>query len=154
MGDAHRHEVFSAWVVRHFPPKKYKTCLVVADGKGYLSAELSKHYRVRAIEAKPRQEIWRKKVTYQEGWFMKNDPVSENFIVGMHPDEATAQIILAADRVKVPFAVVPCCVKGGMETHGIRSEREWLSKLKSLTTKEVFEEKLRMNGKNIVLWGR
>jgi len=33
-----------------------------------------------------------------------------SIVVGMHPDQATEAIVDIAKRLKVPFAVVPCCV--------------------------------------------
>ena len=33
-----------------------------------------------------------------------------SLIFGLHPDEATEDIVLAALKENVPFAVVPCCV--------------------------------------------
>ena len=35
---------------------------------------------------------------------------SYSCLVGLHPDEVTADIVLAASRLRLPFAVVPCCV--------------------------------------------
>lgn len=154
MGDPRRNIIFAEFIRRNFPPKKYGSVLVVADGHGELALELSRHYRVRVIEDKPRQTDRRKRVRYMAGWFTGNTPIVEDFIVGMHPDEATAPIVQAARRNSKPFAVVPCCIKGGMETHGVRNFTHWINKLRSLAGREVSETRLRMNGKNIVLWTR
>ena len=85
MGDSRRHEVFGRFVFRQFP--RAKSALVVADGKGELAAYLAKRYRVRVVEAKPRQAVLRKRVNYTRGWFSQYDDVPEDIIVGMHPDE-------------------------------------------------------------------
>ena len=35
---------------------------------------------------------------------------SASLLAGMHPDQATEPIVDAALRLKLPFAIVPCCV--------------------------------------------
>lgn len=96
MGDSRRNIEFSKFIFRNF--LKQKSVLIVADGKGYLALALSIKYKVRVIEAKPRQEIKRKRVKYQGGWFDEEFFPEEDFIVGMHPDEATSTIIKVAKK--------------------------------------------------------
>lgn len=38
-------------------------------------------------------------------------------LVGMHPDQATDPILQAANRLKKPFCIVPCCVFAAENTH-------------------------------------
>ena len=40
MGDSKRNYVFAQFIFRNFSPKKFKSVLVVADGKGYLAGLL------------------------------------------------------------------------------------------------------------------
>src|SRR5688572_10504200 len=125
MGDSRRHEVFAQFLARNFHPKKYKSVLAVADGKGELALNLSRYYRVRVIEADPRQEFYRKRVRYTAAWFDITTPVEEDFIVGMHPDEATSLIIRNSEHNQKGWAIVPCCVKG-VDAIGVR-QSDWIA---------------------------
>lgn len=149
MGDSRRNEIFANFIVRNFP--KAKRILVVADGKGELAALLTKKYIVKVIEARPRQTIKRKRLTYKKGWFDTSYEVTEDLIVGMHPDEATAEIVKSARKYKKKFAIVPCCIKG-IEAHGVRGFTEWVKKLMKLG-KPCRHSILKFSGKNIVIWG-
>ena len=153
MGDTRRHKAFVRFVNRTFP--WVRTVLIVADGKAQIARMLAaRGVRVRVIEADPRYagEL-DPLLTYEEGWFDRDTPVSEELIVGMHPDEATAEIILAANKNGIPFAVVPCCVLG-RETEGVRKNFfAWRKKLKELAG-GCCEQELDMDGKNLVLYRR
>ncbi|MHA2279978.1 MAG: hypothetical protein ACXAC5_03755 [Promethearchaeota archaeon] len=153
MGDSKRNYVFAQFIFRNFPPKKFKSVLVVADGKGYLAVLLSKKYRVRVIEAYPRQDILRKKVRYEKGWFSSTTTIEEDFVVGMHPDDATGDIIVAAEKNGKRWSIVPCCVKG-IHAHGVGNFSNWIKKLKGLSKREVGITLLPISGKNTVLWSR
>lgn len=150
MGASNRNSIFAAFIIRNFG--KCKSVLVVADGKGELAALLAKRFKVRVIEAKPRQKVMRKRVNYKKGWFTKDSAVTEDLIVGMHPDEATWPIIAAAKKNKKRWAVVPCCIKGGIETHGVKNYHGWINKLIAFG-RPCKSTTLPMNGKNIVIWG-
>jgi len=149
MGDSRRHEVFGRFVFRQFP--RAKSALVVADGKGELAAYLAKRYRVRVVEAKPRQAVLRKRVNYTRGWFSQYDDVPEDIIVGMHPDEATSEIVRAAVRLHKRWAVVPCCLKG-IDAHGVHGFQAWVKKLMAIGW-PCRQTRLKISGKNVVIWG-
>lgn len=151
MGDSRRNEEFAKFIFRQFPPKKYRSVLVVADGKAELARYLSAKYKVRVVENKPRQKHKRKHLIYTKGWFTSSSEVLEDFVVGMHPDEATAEIIKAAERNNKRWSVVPCCIKG-IEAHGVKNFKGWLRKLKSLSKRDPMETLLPIGGKNTVLW--
>lgn len=149
MGDSRRNVEFAKFIRRQFP--KAESVLVVADGKGELANELAKKYKkVRVIEAKPRQTKKRKRVRYHKGWFSYTDEVEEDIIVGMHPDEATADIIKAAKNNNKKFAVVPCCLKG-LEAHGVNGFNEWVKKLERIAG-TCRMTRLPIYGKNVVIW--
>ena len=132
-----------------------RSALIVADGKGRIARLLAaRGVRVRVIEADARYAGEPDPlVEYVEGWFERTTPVYEDVLLRMHPDEATAEIILAANKRKKPFAVVPCCVLG-REAEGVRDNFfAWLKKLKELAGDCELEE-LEMEGKNVVLYRR
>ena len=152
MGDTHRNQHFASFIKKQFP--KIKSVLVVADGKGGLARELARQgLTVRVIEAKPRFK-WHDRygIKYQRSWFTREHKVTEDLIVGMHPDEATAEIIIAATASRKPWAVVPCCLKGEA-AKGVLCFKGWLNKLRSLARNQtVLEWQLPISGKNIVLF--
>jgi hypothetical protein len=150
MGDDRRNEVFAQFIIRQFP--KAQSILVVADGKGILARKLAnKKKKIRVIEDKPRFEgPGHKGITYTKGWFTEDTTFDDDLIVAMHPDEATAEVILAAKREKKPFAIVPCCIKGRL-SESVQNYTGWIKKLRSLYP-VTLETSLHMNGKNIVLW--
>lgn len=160
MGDAKRNTAFSRFVKQHFPVRQYPNILCIADGKCLLSNKLALlNYSVTVIEANPRAKHVRKGVTYTEGWFTRETPVSADLVIGMHPDEATGEIIIAAENANTSWAIVPCCVLGteAPKTHKERRKytfADWLTTLRNLSQwpNRVQRENLPMHGKNTVLW--
>lgn len=151
MGDSARHREFSGFVRRNF--RQAKSVLVIADGKGKLARRLAERgFEVRVIEASPRfAGNPHPLVTYQRGWFTAETEVREDLIVGMHPDEATSEIILAAEYNQIPFAVVPCCIMG-RHAKGVQGFDQWLKRLRSLTDRFVAHHQLKISGRNEVLY--
>jgi hypothetical protein len=153
VGDPNRNAVFAAWVRRTFAHAR--SALVVADGNCLLAHHLARKtrpMRVRVVEARLRSTTMRKGVLYEHGWFTPDSPVREDVVLGMHPDDATAAIILAAEAAGTSWAVVPCCVRGP-ESHGIGSYEHWLNRLESLAP-DVQRSSLAMGGRCVVLWRR
>lgn len=156
MGDSCRGQLFAQFILKQFP--QAKTILVVADGKGQVARKLAnKKRRVVVVEQCPRWEgRQHKDVRYIAGTFTPDykcpEPVS--LVVGMHPDEATGEIIKYALKHNLPFAVCPCCRKG-RHAVGVGSHQEWLTKLRSLAVGyDTWETQLKMTGKNIVIAGK
>jgi len=113
MGDERRGLVFARFIVKNFP--KAHNILEVASGKGQVARRLAnKKLSVTAIEAHPRLEgRAHKRIAYKKGWFTSESDIQPpDLIVGMHPDESTSEIVMYAVKHSIPFAVVPCCVKG------------------------------------------
>jgi len=151
MGDSNRNVIFAQFIVKHFP--KAKTILCVADGKGELAYLLAKKGKiVRVIEAYPRQEYTHKKLRYEKGIFSSKSPISEDLVVGMHPDGATEAIIKSAKANGKAFAVVPCChvLENGGKTN-VTSDGAWRNYLMGLWSGGS-SSILKFSGRNIVLW--
>jgi len=151
MGDSIRHKVLTKFIIDNFSTNK--SLLIVADGKGELAYNLAlAGYSCRVIEAKPRfsKEFSHPQIIYNEGYFDTLTEVREQLIIGMHPDEATADIIKSANKNNLPFVVVPCCRKG-IFAHGVKNFREWLDKLQKLAG-DCNITQLNFCGKNQVIY--
>jgi hypothetical protein len=158
MGDSRRGALFAQFIVRQFPRASF--ILDIAGGKGQVARSLAnKGRRVHIIDAKPRLEgRTHPLISYQKGFFQAEDKlrnhIKPDLIIGLHPDEATGEIIRFASRHCIPFAVVPCCIKG-RDANGVSNFRGWLNKLIDLAEGLVVSEyQLKMAGKNITLYGR
>ena len=152
MGDSNRNTKFATFIARNFP--KAKTALVVADGHGELARSLAnKKIAVTVVEAKPRF-VGRihPLITYKQGWFTEDSEVEADIIVGMHPDEATSEIILAARKNKKPFAIVPCCCVGkGSSGLSRNNFAAWVKRLNDMAC-GCYTAMLKISGKNLILY--
>lgn len=153
MGDFRRNKLFANFIFRQW--SKAKNVLVIADGDGELSQILSEKYNITAIEPKLRSN---QKFKVIKKFFYKEDEFDTDFdlIVGMHPDEGTIEIISYANKHKINFAVVPCCIKSLNKKHikGIDGNNfnEWIKRLKTFYQGHTELHYLPMQGKNIVLY--
>lgn len=149
MGDKNRNVEFDKFLKKQFP--NVKSVLVIADGDGELSTLLANRMNVRVIEAKPRQSKKHARIKYTKGWFTSDCEIEEELIVGMHPDEATGEILLAAKQQNKPCAVVPCCSVGKYAENKM-TYRDWINKLTSIFHCNQYV--LPIKGKNIALFVR
>lgn len=155
MGDQRRGQLFAQFLVKHFP--KAHTFLIVADGRGDVSRKLANKKRaVIVVERSPRWEgNIHKRVRYISDTFSGDyAKLDIDVVAGMHPDEATGEIIRYAVKYRLPFAICPCCIKGH-DAEGVRGYLAWIEKLKSLPGQDynVRLARLKMAGKNDVIWG-
>ena len=158
MGDERRGAVFALWIVKNFP--KAQHILDIAGGKGQVARKLAnKKRRVHVIDVDPRFEGRpHPRIFYQSGWFEEDSIIGKRFdlVVGMHPDEATGEIIRYAIKHEIPFSVVPCCIKG-RDAQNIGSFADWMKRLSSIAVKagySVQQDKLKMRGKNYIIVGK
>ncbi len=122
-----RNSEFAAFLVEKFGLENIKKGFVldIAGGKGLISYFLSINYGIKCKIVDPRgatlpkpkkKELKKKKIVIEEERKMFTlDTCDElikgcSLIIGMHPDEATVDIVDVALTKKINFAVVPCCV--------------------------------------------
>ena len=122
-----RNSQFSDFLVEKFGLENIKKGFVldIAGGKGLISYFLTTKYGIKckivdprgATLPKPKKKELKKKniVIEEERKMFKLDTCDElikgcSLIIGMHPDEATVDIVDVALNKKINFAVVPCCV--------------------------------------------
>jgi hypothetical protein len=79
-------------------------------------------------------------------------------LIALHPDEATADIVQAAVKYRIPFMVVPCCVFARlfpdrrMSNGGPVSTYEDLLEYLQKMDASIQRSSLPLEGRNIVLW--
>ena len=122
-----RNSQFSDFLVKTFGLENIKKGFVldIAGGKGLISYFLTTKYDIKCKIVDPRgatlpkpkiKELKKKNIIIEEERKMfKLDTCDElikgcSLIIGMHPDEATVDIVDVALNKKINFAVVPCCV--------------------------------------------
>lgn len=157
MGDRRRFDIFAKAIAKRYP--LWFRIADVAGGKGYLQLALKEQgfKDVTTFEPKVRKQRMRKgKFCWRE--FNNNIENEFDLLVGLHPDEATDVIIIEAAKKRIPFAIVPCCVK---PTYIVWLKNvkfsTWIKHLQVLAEKNGFETelfKLKMNGKNVAIFGR
>lgn len=82
---------------------------------------------------------------------------SASLLAGMHPDQATEPIVDAALRLKVPFAIVPCCVfarefpRTGVDGFPVTTYAQLLDYLQAKAP-GIQRTHLPFIGRNVVLW--
>ena len=122
-----RNSEFANFLVDKFGLENIKKGFVldIAGGKGLISYFLTTKFGIRCKIVDPRgatlpksklKDLKKKKIVIEEIRKMFTlDTCDElisgcSLIIGMHPDEATVDIVDVALSKKINFAVVPCCV--------------------------------------------
>ena len=122
-----RNSEFSDFLVEKFGLENIKKGFVldIAGGKGLISYFLTTKYGIKCKIVDPRgatlpkakkKELKKKNIVIEEERKMfKLETCGElikgcSLIIGMHPDEATVDIVDVGLNKKINFAVVPCCV--------------------------------------------
>ena len=122
-----RNSEFANFLVDKFGLENIKKGFVldIAGGKGLVSFFLTTIYGIKCKIIDPRgaslpksrrKELKKKKIQIEEDRKMFTLDTCEelikgcSLIIGMHPDEATVDIVDVALAKKINFAVVPCCV--------------------------------------------
>lgn len=143
MGDSSRFIATADFMLRNYT--KAKNILCVADGQGQLASILKvRGYDTTIID--PRFKGFNKKI---KGLFCRDTNVdSFDLLVGLHPDEATAEIIHAAKRNEKHALIIPCC-KLGIDAN---KAGDWWKYLVSISPgdKRIYQQHFR--GKNMSIF--
>lgn len=111
MGDPTRFRLFAGLISERFPQHSRLPIADVAAGKGYLKAELYRRGFSRVTAWDRRHKLAKPRPGQRYQLFNHRlAPDTYRLVIGMHPDEATDQIVLYAIRHRVPFVVCPCCI--------------------------------------------
>lgn len=156
MGDPRRFTRFAELIKTQFP--NAKNIADVAGGKGYLQLALKEKGYENVTTFDKRKHRCRRNIKFKHLYFSEKIKERFDLIVGMHPDEATDVIVVEASKRKIPFAIVPCCVKPTASiVHGQYNYTNWIKHLKQLAERKNFkvqELNLRITGKRLVIIGR
>jgi hypothetical protein len=109
MGDPNRFRCFADLIETVLPTRGARIA-DVASGRGKLQGEL---YRrgIKNVVAYDGRRRNAKGKPHARWWFdYRTAPDEFDLVVGLHPDEATDQIIHFACEKRKPFVVCPCCV--------------------------------------------
>ena len=158
MGDSRRFDRFGEFIKRNFPVEKYPVVADIAGGKGYLQTNLRNYgYNVTTFDKRKGRKNRPNRFHYQYRYFTSAIKEEFSLLVGMHPDEATDIIIAEAGRRKIPYAIVPCCIKPtASQLKDNYTYSNWIKHLKrfakecNLTANESY---LRITGKRLVIYG-
>lgn len=160
MGDDRRFQVFADMIEKQFSVSIYKRIADIAGGKGYLQVALRKKgYDVITFDKRKKEKRAQvNDLKFQYRFFSSEIKDQFDLLAGMHPDEATDVIIVEAIRRKIPFIVVPCCVKPYATVLFNRYKYPiWMNHLKNIAIKagyDVNELHLKISGKNTAIIGR
>lgn len=156
MGDRRRFDLFAKFVARQGYPLDTRIG-DIASGKGYLQWAL-REQGFLAIESWDGRRGIRTRGRHRYQRFdYRNAPRGYALVVGMHPDEATDQIIAYAAKHRVHFIVCPCCVKPSASVMSTQhTYQAWIEHLRLWAERQGFRVStslLPMQGRNIVLKG-
>ena len=171
-----RAKIFTDFISENFEDKNIKNIADVAGGKGDLAfqliAELKMVEKVLIVDPKARilRKKWQKKLLtkrkidenriemieklFNDETFEEIDLSKVTLITGMHPDEATEEIVDQGLKRKIPFAIVPCCVftrEFSQTRSEIRTYEQFIDYLKEKNP-EIREKKLGFRGRDKVLY--
>lgn len=157
MGDPRRFDLFSKLIERAHPAREMSIA-DVASGKGALQAALRQRGYRSVISWDTRKRNAKTRPCYRFGKFdHRNAPRGYDLVIGMHPDQATDQIIAYAAKHRVPFVVCPCCLLPTASTFwGPHTFSGWVDHLIEFARAgrmKVEMESLPMVGRNVVLLG-
>jgi len=104
-GDDSRFEEIAGFIYERYG-NNIKYIADVAGGQGLLTKILSKKYNYKAEVIDPRAHQV-KGVSNRQGEYVSDMADYYDLIIGLHPDEATREIVESAH--KKPVLVLPCC---------------------------------------------
>lgn len=157
MGDPARFRLF-ADLIKTEHPDLAAPVADVASGCGKLQAELRRrgYLEIESWDRRPRNAKNRR--GYRYGRFdYRSAPRDYRLVVGMHPDQATDQIVMYAAKHGCPFMVCPCCVlPSAIRFYGGVDYDKWLRHLEGIAADgglATHRVALPMAGRNVVISG-
>lgn len=153
MGATNRNIEFTNFIKKQFP--KASIVYDIAGGNGELSKLLLKNgFSVTLVEKKPRVNgKGQFKIIRKYSNELHLAPSECNLIVGMHPDQATWDVIRLAKEANCSFAIVPCCEFFPESADKTMGWIKWLMQEAKRMGFSVSSHALKIQGKNTVIFG-
>jgi hypothetical protein len=131
------------------------TVISVADGNLVLAREIYQTYKVIVYDPdiRNRNIAVRKNVKVIGKPFMADCKQKCDLIVGLHPDEATGEIIDYAIRTRTSCLIMPCCMVGKYSNQ-CKNKSRWVKFLANIFIRNGFKtriDKLSITGDNLVI---
>jgi len=104
-GDDTRFEEIAAFIYNRYG-HTIRYIADVAGGQGLLTKILNKKYNYASEVIDPR-EYQVKGVANRQGEYAKDMADYYDLVIGLHPDEATREVVESAH--KTPVLIIPCC---------------------------------------------
>lgn len=151
MGDHQRGKVLAEYLHRNFPSQR--SVLSVADGNHILAKHLN-YPRIQVIDPYVRSTKPSRVYKTHKQLFLSTDLYKCDLVIGLHPDEATGEIVDYSIKNRVPCVIVPCCVKGKYANGSLYTGKSWCNYLVNLLRQRGFDvdiDILPMSGANMVI---
>jgi len=155
MGDSRRFKVVAEFMARNI---RDRNCRIadVAAGKGRLSAALQRlgFTNIDSWEPQRRKNVHH---SFIRKLFTLYDAEEYDVIVGLHPDEATEEIICGSAKFGKKMFLIPCCAMPVVTARYAPSNNwsRWCDHLLKICHRRGLETKrtvLPFRGKNIMIW--
>lgn len=170
-----RNSEFADFLVKTYGLETLRNGVIldIAGGKGITSFYLTTKYNLKCKIIDPRgttlaknyaKQLYKSQMTIDEERIeFHEESCSElikgcSLLIGMHPDEATVDIVKAGIKYKLNFAVVPCCVfhkkfpdrrlKNGKEVVEYNDLIQYLKEMDD----SLKEDYLKIEGRNRILY--
>lgn len=157
MGDKRRFNVLADFIAERVP--RMARIADIAAGKGHLSLALRERGFLNVVAFEPAPRGATSAVAHlplRAQPFDMDDAQDFDVLVGLHPDQATEEIVCGAGRHDVRMFLLPCCIK---PTRSVmwqpHNSRGWIEHLLLLAHKHGLRPErtsLPINGRNVLLW--
>ena len=137
MGDPKRGKEIASYIKKNFNPNL--SILSIADGNLILAKELYHNYKVTVYDPDIRNNNRNVKSKIKIiGKIFTSDCKSKcDLIIGVHPDEATGEIIDYAIKNNTSCILIPCCVKGKYSSQ-CQNKHRWVKFLANILIQNGF----------------
>lgn len=153
MGDKERGQAVLNYLAHNF--RGISSIISVADGNLMLAKEIYDKYQVTVYDPKIRNANCTIRSAIKAiGKPFHADCIAKcDLIIGLHPDEATGEIIDYSIRTKTPCLIVPCCMVG-LYSSDCKNKARWVKFLANKLIQKGFTvsiDKLPIRGSNLAI---
>ena len=153
MGDKRRGKVLLNYIARNF--RGISSVISVADGNLVLAREIYLTYKSVVYDPRIRNRniAVRSHIKVVGKPFYSDCSLKCDLVIGLHPDEATGEIVDYSIRTRTPCLIVPCCMVGQYSSE-CRNKGRWVKFLANILIQngfDVFIDQLPISGSNLAI---